>query len=328
MISKNEIRCVRTLKRGPFFTEYLVCFDYDGRDKNYMRLRSMPKAQIVTNKIDEEMVVYELYIRSNIRHPFLVNQLCAFQDYNTLFYITEYAPLPLLTSCLLPKKFPLKAVQLYGAEILLCLRYLHSKNQIYTFLSPRNIFLDASGHIKLDYSFCNSLNETKCEVLENIEYASLDFLTTGDFSRAGDYWSLGIVLYKMAFGYSPFGLETFDETLSAMQQLDFEFPDNADPDLTDFIKLLFNISHTEGWLSRLEDADILMEHAFFAGIDWNKLLDKDIEPPFIPKIECTSAEIHSAPQLSTLYTGDFIVGDKDGYGQTFSHYNTVNYLKM
>jgi len=328
MIEKNEIRCLRTLKKGPFFTEYLVYFDYGGRPRQYMQLRAMSKGQIVTNKVDEEMVINELYIRSNLRHAFLVNQICAFQDYDTLFYLAEYAPLPLLRCSQLPKKFCLRAVRFYGAEILSCLRYLHSKGQIYTFLSPENILLDAEGHVKLSYSFCNSLNETDCEVLENIEYASLDFLTSGDFSEAGDYWSLGIVLYKIAFGYTLFGSETFDETLNAMQKLDIEFPDDADPDLVDLIKLLLNSTHASGWLSEPGDAEILTGHPFFTGIDWRELGQKMLVPPYLPRLEYSAAELYSAPLLSTLYTVDFIVGDKDGYGQTFSCYNTVNYLKM
>lgn len=160
MLEKNEIQCIKLLKKGPFFHEYLVCIDGARKSQQKYQLRAMFKRSIVLNKVDEEMVLDELYIRSHIRHPFLVNQVIAFQDYDTLFYITEYAPVALLKSELLPRRFRMEAVKFYAAEIFLALRYLHSRNQTYTFLSPDNILLCQDGHIKLDYAFCNSLNES------------------------------------------------------------------------------------------------------------------------------------------------------------------------
>lgn len=327
MIDKKEIRCIQTLKKGPFFQEFLVYFDYENQSPKKLQLRAMTKRLIVQNKVDEEMVMHELYIRSHIRHPFLINQICAFQDYDNLFYIAEYAPLKLLKNSLLPRKFRIDVIKFYAAEILSCLRYLHSKNQVYTFVSPDNLMLADDGHIKLDYAFCNCLNETECDVLENIEYASLNYLTTNDFSMAGDYWSLGIILYQMALGYTPFGSETFDETLQAMQVFEIEFPDFIDASLKDLISLLLNVNRSPGWLSSFEDTEILVNHPFFYDIDWCRLENRELEPPYIPGVVYPGTDVHNAPLLGTLYTSDFIVGDKDGYGQTFTDYNTVNFFK-
>ncbi|KAI4290914.1 ribosomal protein S6 kinase beta [Pancytospora philotis] len=327
MIEKSRVRCVKTINTGPFFKCFLVYLDYASCPEQLYQLRAMSKKLIVTNKADEDMVLHELYIRSHVRHPFLANQICAFQDYDNLFYVSEHAPVHLLKSEQLPRLFDMRAIRFYAAEMMLCLRYLHSKSLVYTYLSPDNIMLDERGHIKLGYAFCNSLNGSEYEVLENIEYASLEYLVRGDFSIAGDYWSLGIVLYRMAFGYTPFGSESFDETLKAMQGMEIEFPDYADRAFRDLVSRLLNLAREPGWLSSAADAGVLFAHPFFDGIDWDKLERREVEPPYAVKVSQSAALRSTAPSLSTLYTSDFIVGDKDGYGQTFQNYSTVTFLK-
>jgi serine/threonine protein kinase len=324
MIDKKEIRCLRTLKNGPFFQEFLVCFDSSIPNKKRYSLRAMSKKLIVQNKVDEEMVINELYIRSNIRHPFLINQVCAFQDYDNLFYISEYAPIKLLKNDLLPRKFHSDVVRFYAAEIFSCIKYMHTKNQIYTFLSPDSILLGEDGHIKLDYSFCNCLNESEDDVLNNIEYASLDYLTKNEFSIAGDYWSLGIIVYLMAVGYTPFGSETFEETVYSMKKTQIEFPDFLDSETIDFILLLLRKKLVDGSAVQVT-AENIARHPFFKNIDWKALESRQLHPPHIPSL--VYSDFQNAPTLSALYTTDFIVGDKDGYGSIFSGYNTVNFLK-
>ena len=109
---ENDIKCDKILQNGPFFQE-----------------------------MDEEIVLNELLIRSNLRHPFLINQVCAFQDYDNLFYIYELAITKLMKNNLLPKKPHVDLIIFYADEIFSCLRHFHSKKQIYTFLTFDNIYL-------------------------------------------------------------------------------------------------------------------------------------------------------------------------------------------
>lgn len=289
------------------------------------RLRAMSKRHIVLSKTDEDMVSNELYIRTNVRHAFLINQVCAFQDYDNLFYVTEYAPLKLLRTNQLPRKFSPAIVRFYAAEILCGLAHLHARGQIYTFLSPENVLLGCDGHIKLDYSFCNCLNEKNGEVLDYIEYASLDCISGNNFSIAGDYWSFGIILYQMAMGYTPFGSESSEETIASMLSAPVEFPCTIDADLRDLIMHFLNKDSAARLGSLPDDIDIIKGHPFFSGVDWDELEKKNAAPPFIPVF--ASTEIIGAPSLGTLYTSDFIVGDKDGYGSIFSNYNSVSFLR-
>ena len=321
MLEKKEIACVAVLRKGPFYYEYLVVLKTKEDTLPRYILRAIHKRAVVNTKIDEEMVLNELYIRSNIRHPFMVNQVLAFQDYDTLFYMTEYAPAALLKTASLPLRLPMSAVRFYGAEVFCALDYLHRKEQVFTFLSPDNVLLASDGHIKLDYVFCNGLNDKPDYLVEMIEYVSPVYLKKNTFTRTSDYWSLGIILYRLAVGYTPFGCESASTTVQSILARTVEFPDFIeDRSFKDLVRILLGArKDTPALGSSLDDAEIIMGHPFFTGLDWDRLRRKEYVPPYIPSVETVPLE--EMIPLSDLYTSDFIVGENDGYGNTFKDYN-------
>lgn len=325
MLKKNKIQCIDLLKKGPFFYEYLALILTNTNSKKKYCLRAMAKKSIISNKIDEEMVINELYIRSHIRHPFLINQIIAFQDYDTLFYITEYAPVYLMKSSIFQERLDMKTIKFYVAEIFIALQYLHSKNLIYTFLSPDNIKIGLDGHIKLDYAFCNSLEEDKTKISRYIEYSSVDYVLYNEFTKLNDFWSLGIVMFKMATGYTPFEGDGFESTVDKMITKNLEFPYFIkDQDFIHLVSLLLNKDKKTREAVVSNDAEIIKNHPFFTSIDWEVFNQKKTVAPYIPNIE--ESNFSKSPYLNMLYTSDFIVGDRDGYGNTFLDYNTVNYF--
>lgn len=134
------------------------------------------------------------------------------------------------------------------------------------------------------------------------------------------------MLFRLGVGYTPFGGSTFDETVDQILKNELEFPYFIqDQGFIDLVSLLLNKDGSIRLGLSLDDADIITNRQFFVEIDWKDLWDKKISPPHIPVTKDFVSS--TAPYLNTLYTSDFIVGDKDGYGSTFLDYNTVNYLK-
>lgn len=325
MLKKSEIQCIDLIGKGPFFHEYLVSIHGNEEINKRYSLMVMSKKSIISNKVDEEMVMNELYIRSHIRHKFLINQIFAFQDYDTLFYMTEYAPIFLLKSNLFPKRLGMDAVKFYAAEIFLVLQYLHSKKQIYTFLSPENVKIGFDGHIKLDYKFCNCLVEDKEKILDHIEYTSIDYIIHHKFTEINDLWSLGIVMFKLATGYTPFEADSYENIVDQIITKNIEFPYFIkDKDFINLVSLLLSKDKNTRETIASNNAEIIQNHPFFFNIDWKALSEKKIEPPYIPDVKTNIP--HKSPYLNMLYTSDFIVGDCDGYGNTFLNYNTINFF--
>lgn len=323
MITKDELYCLKSLIKFSFFEEYLCCVKLQDRIK-FFNARVMKKAAIMRSNNDEKMVEFELMIRSNLRHPFLVNQVCAFQDYDNLYYITESAPVCLFDTKIFPKTFSIMQARFYISEIYLCLKYMHSKKQIYTFLCPDNVLVGVDGHIKIDYCFCNCLETKNTGIVQNIEYTSLDYILNKKFSFLSDYWSMGVLLYKMIYGYTPFISNTLEETVDKMINEPVSFSKIIDSDLTDFISMLLDVNNFENELLCEDFEKRIEDHPFLKDIDWNKIEQKTISSPF--NIKIPSYDLSSFPKLSTLYTSDLRVGSKDGYGKTFFYYNTVHFL--
>lgn len=324
MIEKDEIICLKLLEKGPFFEEYLICIDSKKVKTPNFRLRAMKKPLLALNKTDEDIVMVELMIRSEIRHPFLNNQICAFQDYDNLYYVTEYAPVKLLDSENLPKRFSLEIVKFYTAEIFLCLKYLHSKKQNYTFVSHKNILLSADGHIKLDYAFCNCIENSSNGVLDNIEYLSPEYLEKNQFGYFTDYWSLGIAVYRMLYGFAPFTGKSVHQKIAEIKRCRPVFDDSVDEVTKEFIGLLLDPEMVLKYSTCEAIEKAIETHPFFAGIDWKMIEKKEYGAPFLIKMPEYDAK--ASPRLNTLYTSDFIIPGKDGYGNIFSSYNTVHYL--
>lgn len=325
MIDKDKIYCLKLIETGPFFEEFVVSFACANEKSPYFFLRAMKKKQITANKVDEEMVMLELAIRTNIRHPFLVNQIFAFQDYDILYYISEYAHVQILRSGVLPKKFSYEMVRFYTAEIFSCLKYLHSKGQNYTYLCPKNVLLAPDGHVKLNYSFCNCIEYSLSDIMENVEYSSFDYITNKRFSYLSDYWSLGVFIYEMVLGYPPFTGVSFDHTVVEIKKCKLTFPGHVNPILKDFIHMLVDNKLATKFPSceLLEKA--IENHPMLAGFDFKKLYEKGYEPPFT--FQPYDYDLRRSPKLNVLYTTDFYEGDnKDGYGRIFAHYNAINFI--
>eukprot|EP00638_Chattonella_subsalsa_P020473 CAMPEP_0117856312 /NCGR_PEP_ID=MMETSP0950-20121206/1173_1 /TAXON_ID=44440 /ORGANISM="Chattonella subsalsa, Strain CCMP2191" /LENGTH=224 /DNA_ID=CAMNT_0005705391 /DNA_START=622 /DNA_END=1296 /DNA_ORIENTATION=- len=174
-------------------------------------------------------------------------------------------------------------MKFYAAEMILALKYLHSKGVIYRDLKPENVVLDKHGHIRLvdfgmakpgmeigrAYTICGSYDYIAPEVILGIGY-----------SFPVDYWSLGCVLYELLFGLPPFFCKSGQNSDKFPRILkgNVKFPSKMDPCLKHLLQGLLTVVTHE----RLGEG--LQEHAFFSTVDWSSYLQKEIMPPIKPKI--------------------------------------------
>lgn len=329
MIGKEDVMCVEKTCAGPFWEGFLVSLG-TGHQNELQSLRVMKKKKII-EFAEEDMVWHEFQVRSQIRHPFLVNVVCGFQDYEHLFLLTEQSQNCLVDLVTSEQRLSTKAARFYIAEILLAIQYLHSKELSYGFLSPSNMMIGDDGHVKLKYDFLNGIDVAVGGLENNVEYASID--EVGDWSRAfvSDYWSVGVVLYQMIAGTTPFAASTAGKTVCRIRECRVVFPDFFDADARDLVERLLVVCAEERLGARREDAVEIRKHAFFRSIDWDALEGKRIEPPFL--FNTTRKDSPSRPaSLHVLYTTDYLPDQKDGYGQTFRSYGSAyshdRYMQM
>lgn len=183
------------------------------------------------------------------------------------------------------QRFPNPVAKFYAAEVTLALEYLHSHNIIYRDLKPENILLDRNGHIKItDFGFAKEVATVTWTLCGTPDYIAPEVITTKPYNKSVDWWSLGVLIFEMLAGYTPFydstPMKTYEKILSGK----VHFPSIMCPEVIDLLKQLITADLTRR-LGNLSNgpADI-RNHPWFAEVVWEKLLAKDIETPYEPPI--------------------------------------------
>ena len=105
------------------------------------------------------------------------------------------------------KRFIERDVKFYIAQIIHGIGYLHSKNIIHRDLKAENLMLDENGYIKIiDFGLAKMLspNELASTVCGTPEYFAPELMSDQGYSRDVDWWAVGILIYEMLCGNTPF----------------------------------------------------------------------------------------------------------------------------
>ncbi|KAA3682270.1 serine/threonine-protein kinase MRCK [Paragonimus westermani] len=220
-------------------------------------------------------------------------------------------------------KIPEDIVRFYVAEIVLAINSLHQMGYVHRDIKPDNVLLESSGHIVLaDFGSCLKLGENGL-VKNNTAVGTPDYISPeilratedshGTYGVECDFWSLGVVVYEMLFGETPFYSENLIETYSQIMNFEenFSMPDDC-PEVSetarDLIRRLICDRKRRLGRSGLHE---FKEHPFFAGIDWDNIRKQT--PPYIPEVRSPedtsnfdieqSTRNHEGPPLGPIFRG-------------------------
>ena len=155
-----------------------------------------------------ELIYKEISIQIQINHPNIIKLFSYYENEENIYMILEYSNKGSLYTLIRKKKY-LKENETfhYFIQVLNAVNFLHENNFIHRDIKPENILLNDKNIIKLcDFGWCVKLenNEKKNTICGTYEYMSPELIKNENYDFNVDIWALGILLYEMLHGKSPF----------------------------------------------------------------------------------------------------------------------------
>lgn len=255
-------------------------------------IKAMSKHQLLAeDKVSQ--VTTELSILAQVNHPFIISLHYAFQSVlatqtSYIFLALDFCPGGELFYLLQKQgSFSEEQAKFYFAEVVLGMEYLHQQNILYRDLKPENVLIDAEGHICLtDFGvskervFPNSIRRSFCG---SPEYMSPEMLRKIGHTRAIDFYSLGALLYEMLTGMPPFPDQSRANMYKRIQNEQLRFPTHLSASVCDLISRLMHKNPLMRMGTRQGIIEV-KEHQWCADVQWDRVLTKSMEPPFVPSM--------------------------------------------
>ena len=149
----------------------------------------------------------EINIQSRIFHQNIVKLLNVIENDQNIYLIMEYASNGSLFNYIRQKKCLSEEESFrFFSQIINAIYFLHRNDFIHRDIKPENILIFDNNVCKLcDFGCCVELNgKQRTTFCGTTEYMSPEILNKMEYSKEIDIWSLGILLYEMVHGYSPF----------------------------------------------------------------------------------------------------------------------------
>ncbi|KAF3119835.1 hypothetical protein TWF569_003583 [Orbilia oligospora] len=228
----SDFQILRLIGRGTFGQVYQV----RKKDTNRIYAMKVLSKKVIVQKKEVAHTIGERNIlvrTATTDSPFIVGLKFSFQTPTDLFLVTDYMSGGELFWHLQQEgRFSEERAKFYIAELILALEHLHNHDIVYRDLKPENILLDANGHIALcDFGLSKSnlsKNETTNTFCGTTEYLAPEVLLDEQgYTKMVDFWSLGVLVFEMCCGWSPFFAEDTQQMYKNIAFGKVRFPKDA-----------------------------------------------------------------------------------------------------
>jgi protein kinase A len=317
--SLADFDILRTLGTGSFGRVHLVQSKHNQR---FYAVKVLKKAQVVKMK-QVEHTNDERRMLSDVKHPFLITLWGTFVDTKNLYMVMDFVEGGELFSLLRKSgRFPNPVAKFYAAEVTLALEYLHSKNIIYRDLKPENLLLDRHGHLKItDFGFAKRVPDKTWTLCGTPDYLAPEVVSNKGYNKSVDWWSLGILIYEMLCGYTPFWdsgspMKIYENILKGK----IKYPAYINPDAQNLLERLITADLTKRLGNLYAGSQDVKSHPWFAEVTWDRLARKDIDAPYTPPVKAGAGDASQFDRYPEEVEQYGTTKGNDEYGYMFTEF--------
>ena len=236
--------------------------------------------------------MYERELLSRLKHSLIINLQYAFQDFHNLYLVLD-----LLTGGDLRYQighhqrqyFTEHQTKFFVSCIIESLSYIHSKNVIHRDIKPENLVFDDKGYLHItDFGIAKFKSKNnKNETSGTPGYMAPEVMNGKNHTGSVDYFAVGVITYELMMGRRPYSGKNRKEIKEQMMSKQIYVDEDMIPlgwseESADFINRLMVRKDVKrlGFYNDLE----IKNHPWFYDMDFDQLVQKNLEAPFLPKI--------------------------------------------
>ncbi|ESO94492.1 hypothetical protein LOTGIDRAFT_215457 [Lottia gigantea] len=289
-VRAEDFQKIKVIGRGAFGEVQLV--RHISTRKVYA-MKLLNKYEMI-KRSDSAFFWEEREIMSNANSEWIVQLHFAFQNMRHLYMVMDYMPGGDLVNLMSNYDVPEKWAKFYCAEVVLALDAIHTMGFIHRDVKPDNMLLDANGHLKLaDFGTCMRMDSDGLvrsdTAVGTPDYISPEVLKSqggeGVYGRECDWWSVGVFLYEMLVGDTPFYADSLVGTYGKIMDHKHSLQFPTDIEVSEEAKSLICAFLTER-TERLGRNGVheIKRHNFFNTDQWTWSDIRKSVPPVVPEL--------------------------------------------
>ena len=305
---------IKLIGRGGYGEVWLAA---DKTTADIVALKVLRKANII---MDDQVanVRSEREVLSISKNPWIVELKCSFQDAHYLYLVLEFIPGGDMMGMLMKfNTLQLNIAKFYIAEICLAVNSVHQLGYMHRDLKPDNILINHDGHLKLaDFGLARNYTRPDTRLRElldqlqdlineqtdiisyngsnrphhtrpksyneaiSIDYSAPEILLGQKPTISCDYWSVGVILYEMLYGFAPFYSKSQQETALRIIHWPKALQFRPNPNIS--LEAIDLMQHLICYETERYGFEQIIAHPFFKGYNFENPFNNT--PPQVPSL--------------------------------------------